>query len=32
VEVADGIILVADFIDSLLTEEESLDDLVQYIR
>jgi len=32
VEVADGIILVADFIEPLLTKEETLDDLVQYIR
>jgi hypothetical protein len=30
--VADGIILVADFIKPLLTKEETLDDLVQYIR
>ncbi len=32
VEVSDGIILVADFIAPLLTKEETLDDLVQYIR
>lgn len=32
VEVADGIILVADFISPLLSKEETLDDLVQYIR
>jgi len=32
VEVADGIILVADFIQPLLTKEETLDDLIQYIR
>ena len=32
VEVADWIILVADFIEPLLTKEETLDDLVQYIR
>lgn len=32
VEVADGIILVADFIQPLLAKEETLDDLVQYIR
>ena len=32
VEVADGIILVADFIEPLLTKEETLDDLIQYIR
>ena len=32
VEVADGIILVADFITPLLAKEETLDDLVQYIR
>ena len=32
VEVADGVILVADFIEPLLTKEEILDDLIQYIR
>ena len=32
VDVADGIILVADFIEPLLSKEETLDDLVQYIR
>lgn len=32
VEVADGITLVADFIQPLLTKEETLDDLIQYIR
>jgi len=32
VEVADGIILVADFIEPLLSKEETLDDLAQYIR
>ena len=32
VEVADWIILVADFITPLLSEEETLDDLVKYIR
>lgn len=32
VEVSDGIILVADFIAPLLSKEETLDDLVQYIR
>ena len=32
VEVADGIVLVADFLEPLLTPEETLDDIVQYIR
>ena len=32
VEVADWIVLVADFIEPLLSKEETLDDLVQFIR
>ena len=32
VEVADWIILVADFVEPLLTKEETIDDLIQYIR
>jgi hypothetical protein len=32
VEVADGIVLVADFITPILSKEETLDNLVQYIR
>ena len=32
VEVADGVVLVADFITPILSKEETLDDLVQYIR